>query len=163
MQNEVTVLQPLLDETGSLSEPGWAKKPVFRYERSAIRANRLRIKEWDYYLIANDRDAIALTIADNSYMGLISASVLNFENGFQHTESVIIPFPLGRFQMPQEADEGITQFENKRVRIRFHSRDGARELRCHFNRFYQNQNLEAEFLIAQPFDDRMVIATHMGK
>lgn len=34
----------------------------------------MRLKEWDYYLISNGHIAVALTIADNSYMGLDSIS-----------------------------------------------------------------------------------------
>ena len=42
----------------------------------------LRLKEWDYYYIGNDRCGVALTIADNGYMGLDSISLLNFETVF---------------------------------------------------------------------------------
>ena len=44
------------------------------YDRSRIKAGKTRIKEWDYYLIHNDRFGVALTVADNSYMGLVSIS-----------------------------------------------------------------------------------------
>ena len=63
----------LLNANGDLSEPGYATALLKRYDRSAIKAPRFRIKEWDYYLITNDRFGVALTIDDNSYMGLLSA------------------------------------------------------------------------------------------
>ena len=39
------------------------------------KAGKLRIKEWDYYCVNNGHFALALTIADNSYMGLDSISL----------------------------------------------------------------------------------------
>ena len=53
MQHQITKWTPLLDDDGSLIEPGYATSMVFDYDRSDIRANKLRIKEWDYYLIYN--------------------------------------------------------------------------------------------------------------
>ena len=35
------------------------------------------MKEWDYYYVGNDHFGVALTIADNSYMGLDSISYYN--------------------------------------------------------------------------------------
>ena len=74
MQHEITHSAPLLNESGSLREPGYAKRLLPIYRRADIRAGKSRIKEWDYYLAANDHFAVALTIADNGYMGLFVCS-----------------------------------------------------------------------------------------
>ncbi len=83
MQHEITRAMPLLDKEGNLTEPGYAKKLLPVYRRSDIRAGKSRIKEWDYYLVSNGRFALALTIADNSYMGMDSVSLLDFEEGWE--------------------------------------------------------------------------------
>ena len=57
---------------------------------------KLRIKEWDYYLIYNKDFALALTIADNSYMGLVSASVINLRVGKETPQSNIKLFTMGK-------------------------------------------------------------------
>jgi|GEM_PF-6537372 len=62
-QNEITAPGPLLDPNGHLSCPGFAYNPLLTYSRARIKASVLRIKEWDYYLINDDRFAVALTIA----------------------------------------------------------------------------------------------------
>ena len=74
MQHEITAAQPLLDEKGNLREAGYCKKLLPIYRRRDIKAGALRIKEWDYYLVNNGHFAVALTIADNGYMGLDSIS-----------------------------------------------------------------------------------------
>ena len=79
MQREIIEGGRLLNDSGSLNEAGWARSLIKEYSRSDIKANPLRIKEWDYYLVSDGRKALALTIADNSYMGMYSASWLDFE------------------------------------------------------------------------------------
>ena len=69
MQKELTNAGPLLNERGELHEAGYARQLVKQYDRRAIKAAAHRIKEWDYYLMMNDRWGVALTIDDNSYMG----------------------------------------------------------------------------------------------
>ncbi len=78
MQHEITKAAPLLDAKGHLTEPGYAKSLLPIYDRNAIKAPGWRIKEWDYYYIGNDDYGVALTIADNSYMGLDSVTLLDF-------------------------------------------------------------------------------------
>ena len=94
--HEVTEVQPLLDSTGRIQEPGWARKPVWKYDRSMIKAAKFRIKEWDYYLVMNEDYAAAFALSDDGYMGLQSVSLLNFKEGWEHTETILKPFPMGR-------------------------------------------------------------------
>ena len=77
MQHEITSPLALLESNGSLTEPGWARSLLWDYRRAAVQASPLRIKEWDYYCVSNGRMALALTVADNGYMGLGSASLLS--------------------------------------------------------------------------------------
>ena len=77
MQHEITRPIPLLDERGNLTEAGYAKRLLPVYDRAKVRGGVTRLKEWDCYLVVNDRFALALTIADNSYMGLDSISLLD--------------------------------------------------------------------------------------
>ena len=95
MQNK---LKPgrLLDEKGRLMEAGWHTKLVREYRRADIRAGKLRIKEWDYYLIDNGRDVFCMTLDDNSYMGMISVTVLDRAAPCERTKSIIIPLTMGK-------------------------------------------------------------------
>ena len=73
-QHEITTSAPLLGKDGDLLEPGWARSLLPVYRRADIKASPMRIKEWDYYLITDGHIGLALTIADNGYMGLDSIS-----------------------------------------------------------------------------------------
>ena len=44
---------PLLDAQGQLIEKGYQTRLSRAYDRRAIRAGTLRIKEWDYYCVTS--------------------------------------------------------------------------------------------------------------
>lgn len=54
MQNEVISPSPLHDDKGHLTQPGWARTPLFTYKRNRVKARPFRIKEWDYYCVLGE-------------------------------------------------------------------------------------------------------------
>lgn len=128
-EHEITARGPLLDETGRLREPGWAKELLLDYDRSAVRARPSRIKEWDYYCVLSGDHGVALTIADNGYMGLVSATVLDFAAGTELTETMMVPFTMGGLKLPATSAKGHTVFHRDGVLVRFENTgDGERTL-----------------------------------
>ena len=138
--HEVTARQPLLDDLGELREPGWSRKLVQQYDRRQIKAPAWRIKEWDYYLVLSDEFAGAFTISDDGYIGLQSVSLLHFgEKPWEHTETVLNAFPMGKLGLPSDSAGGVTKYEDRRLQMRFDVRDGNRHITCHFERFFSGQ------------------------
>ena len=115
MQKEITSHIPLLDENGQLNCPGFAKKLYWQYDRKAVKAPHFKIKEWDYYYIINDNFCVALTIADNSYMGLDSISFISFskEYPWEQTVSRMQFFTFGRKSIPHTSEKGDLFSEGK--------------------------------------------------
>ncbi|MEG0829343.1 MAG: DUF2804 domain-containing protein [Anaerovoracaceae bacterium] len=159
MQHEITRKQNLLRRNGSLSEAGFAKKQILQYRRSDITANKYRIKEWDYYLVHNQDFAIALTIADNSYMGLDSISFIDFKRPWQHTKSPIRLFPMGNTGMPEDSTTGNTEIFSNHHFISFKREDNYRILKFHMDNFYNHKTLDGEIVLGDPKGDSMVVAT----
>ena len=163
MQHEITAPAPLLRDDGSLTEAGYATYPLLVYDRSAVKGGRMRIKEWDYYLIHNDRYAIALTVDDNSYMGLMSVSFIDLEKGSEITKSVIIPLTNGRVKLPASSSYGDVKFKNRRVSFEFLHEDEGRRLRVTFKKFLGKQAFECDLKLFDEPRDSMVIATPFEK
>ncbi len=159
--HEVTTVQPLLKEDGSLREPGWSKKLLQVYNRDAIKAPKFRIKEWDYYLvISNDGNfGIAFTISDDGYIGLQSVSLIDFSVPCEHTETVLNAFPMGKLKLPSTSDEGDTIYKDKRLQMRFIKLDGQRRIFCDFKNFKDGKPFKCDITLEQPDMDTMVIAT----
>jgi len=158
--HEVTSVQPLLDERGELREPGWSRRMVQRYNRADVRAPAWRIKEWDYYLVLADGFAGAFTISDNGYVGLQSVSLLTFgDHPWEHTETVLKPFPLGRLHLPSSSERGVTAYRDGRLQMTFSVEGNTRRIRCIFASFCDGKTLAADIALAQPSMDSLVIAT----
>ncbi|MGF7119908.1 DUF2804 domain-containing protein [Rhodococcus sp. BE178] len=154
---------PLLDARGRLAEAGWASAEARRYDRDAVAAPSWRIKEWDYYCVLTPDYGLALTVADNSYMGLLGVSWLDFRGRCECTENVMLPFPMGRMGLPASADDGDVVVDRRKMRIAFRHVDGGRVLSIDHPGFDGGRGLRGELHLTQPPMDRMVIATPFPK
>lgn len=187
--HEVTEVCDLLDGNGVLTQPGWAKQLLWSYDRRRIRAPKWRIKEWDYYLVAGKDFAVAFTVSDDGYIGLESASLLDFRKPWEHTQTILTAFPMGKYRLPWDSGagdfgadpepasspgcvgSGRTVYSDKRLEMEFTVAQGglgrgtggkgclARHLRCDFKRFLGSAALHCDIMLEQPQMDTMVIAT----
>ena len=158
-QHRITEAGPLLTQDGTLAEAGWATQPLLSYERKKICASRLRIKEWDYYLVHDNDYALAFTISDLGYMSMASVSMLSFIDGGYVTESTLGIMPLGRIGLPASSDAGLSAYQDKRTNMYFAVADGMRHLVVEFGNFVEGETLYAELALDQEPQDTMVIAT----
>ena len=162
--HEVTTVQPLLNEKGNLREPGWSRHMVWQYDRKMIKAPAFRIKEWDYYLVLGKDFGAAFTISDDGYIGLQSVSLLLFgDKPWEHTETVLKPFPLGKLKLPPNSSSGPTRYEDNRLKMRFDVSEGKRRIRCLFKDFTDGKPLKCDIELRQPDMESMVIATPWDK
>ena len=162
--HEVTHEQLLLTEDGELREPGWSRRMVQKYDRQMIKAPKWRIKEWDYYLVMSDRFAGAFTISDDGYIGLQSVSLLEFGNSpWEHTETVLIPFPMGKLKLPSDSYSGKTAYHDERLDLCFEKTEGKRHITCRFNQFQDGKTFVCDIFLEEPKMDSMVIATPWNK
>ena len=153
----------LLNVYGNLDEAGYAKSLVKEYRRNDIKASSWRIKEWDYYYIGCGDFGIALTIADNSYMGMGSVSLLDFKNKTFITRSEIKLFTFGKTNLPSSSKVGDVAFKNKKLSIEFINNGVKRTLKCHYTKFNKKIDFDCEIDIFDEPQESMVIATPFGK
>ncbi len=162
-QREITVNGPLLNRSGDIAEPGYAKRPLQEYRRADIKAGKARIKEWDYYLISNGRFAVALTVADNGYMGFDSVSLLNFEEGWEKTVSRMSLMPMGKRKLPESSAAGDISVRGKSHAISFTHEDGRRVLRFRMDNFLDGFPATGRIILSDEPEDSMVVATPFNK
>ena len=159
MQHEITTRHPLLDEQGRLIEAGYTKGLLMDYDRKAIKGGALRIKEWDYYLIANNDYAVALTIDDNSYMGLDGISLLDFRRPWEHTNNVMSFLTLGKRHFPASSSNGDVCSGTKKYSISFKHNVDHRLLSFHMDNFMDGKPIRGEIRLENPQQESMVIVT----
>lgn len=152
----------LLNENGELNEAGYAFSLVKEYRRADIKAPKSRIKEWDYYYFGDDSYGVALTIADNSYMALISASVLDFKTKQEWTKSYMKWFTGGSLCLPSSSKDGdlfVDDEDTNRFDFKFYNKKGERHLICKLKGLSKNNDFSCDVTLRETSNNSMVIAT----
>ena len=153
----------LLSEKGHLCEAGYATSLVKTYRRADIKAPALHIKEWDYYLIYNDRFAIALTMDDNAYMSMLSASFIDFTVPGETTVSPIGVMPMGKVNLPASSAAGVSKWsipdKKHPADFTFAVENGTRKLQCKMENFKGGKPFVCDIVLTEEPRDSMVIAT----
>ena len=162
-QHEITTSAPLLGKDGDLLEPGWARSLLPVYRRADIKASPMRIKEWEYYLITDGHIGLALTIADNGYMGLDSISFLHFDEGWEQTTSRMRALPLGKTHLPESSADGASEVARGGYAMTFYHEDGLRKLSFHMDKFRGKDAIEGIVQLSDEPIESMVIATPFDK
>ncbi|MBI9083582.1 MAG: DUF2804 domain-containing protein [Desulfobacterales bacterium] len=166
-QNEITSAMDLLDENGRLKEAGWARKPLWRYDRSRIRAPWHRIKEWDYYAVLSGDYGLTLTLSDLSYCALVAVCWLDFKKRtFTQIESMRY-LTCGDIGFPPSSESGDLHYEDSKMKIEVEIKGNQRVIGIDAPAFVSAQGargLAAEIALDQdPAMDSMNIATSWEK
>ncbi|MDE6155472.1 MAG: DUF2804 domain-containing protein, partial [Eubacterium sp.] len=159
--HEVTERKPLLNPDGSLREPGWSRRLVQIYDRKEIKKRKTRIKEWDYYSVISNKHNIAVcfTISDLGYLEMESASFIDFNRAWEHTQPVLAPFPMGKLALPPTSEIGDVRVKNAKLALEYLVKDNKRIIRCDYPGFDGGKGLKVNITLDNPDEDTMVIAT----
>ncbi len=159
MQRRIVTPGPLHDENGHLIETGYATELIRAYDRSRVKASRLRLKEWDYYAVCNDRFALALTVDHNGYMTMDSISLLDFEEKAQVTTSKMsLPF-LAKRSLPATSRKGDLRVAGKGYEIAFDNDGTKRHLHGRMDPFHGDRGIFFDLMLTNAPEESMVIVT----
>lgn len=131
MEHEVKTEQPLLGKDGRIIEEGWARRPLWRYDRKAIKGGSLVIKEWEYWAIVNQSQGYALTatISDLGYAGLMALSYIDLKRRQVAQSDAIALLPRGTIGLgPDSRAESQVSWANKKIRLAFFNRGNSTRL-----------------------------------
>lgn len=153
--------QRLLNHEGSLFKPGWATKLIYEYCPFDIKANKLRIKEWDYYIVVDSSGyALSTVIADNRYMGLANATFFDFNESKKQSFVTPLIMPMGSMHMPQSSAKGDIYHKSAFCSLAYIHENGGRRLMGKYKKCPLHGEMEFDLFLRQPeADDTMVIAT----
>jgi hypothetical protein len=159
-QHEVTTSQPLLTAAGTIAEPGYARSLIWDYNREQVHANKLRIKEWDYYLVAGKDFAVCFTVSDLGFIGLNSVSFLQLGEKRERTKTFIRPLTLGRLDLPRTTVTGDVKYQDKHLKIEYlNDGSGGRRIICEMGELYDGEPFSCDIALEETLAETMVIAT----
>jgi hypothetical protein len=120
-----------LKKNGNLTEEGWAKHPLFKYDKKMIHGNKLTIKEWDYYAVTNqvDKYTIAITISDLGFASVIALAYIDLAKGMvaQIDRTILLTLGSTKLSPSSTCDSYITSTSSK-LRASFIVKKGKRHL-----------------------------------
>lgn len=121
MQNEITSPIELLNDDGTITEEGWARRPLWHYNRSKINAHWSRIKEWDYYAVLCHKSGrgITLTLADLGYAYLAALCWLDLSTGLCVQLDSTALLPKGKSGFSPSSERGDLHFSDGNLRIHY--------------------------------------------
>lgn len=120
-QHRITERKPLLKEDGTLTEEGWATDLLLEYDKYKIKASWLRVKEWDFYYIIDQKRNYGLTclISDVGYLGLMEVCWLDFnKKKIAHFDTMSI-LPRGKTGLLPHTGDGRFSFENSKILMKY--------------------------------------------
>lgn len=152
MENRFTAPGPVLDANGH-PNAGWASSGLLQYDREAIMAPYVRVKEWDWYQVSNDAIALQYTFGHASYAGQIGVMLFNFKTGEKiYTKDVLLPLPFGSLHLETSAEtDGVLEYNKHGMFLRFETRGDLRLLTCRCDGF------ESEVTLTRQNPNAMVI------
>ena len=165
MQQEIFTPGDLLDANGKLVAAGFARRPLLRFNPENIGrfrsrwANRLRLKQWDYYGITTPEYFFSVCITDLGYMGLVFAYFIDFAAGTIKDSFKVTPLGAG-CNLPLSSESGDNHFHSGNVKMSFLKQGETRTLTVRWPRFQGADDLNADLRVTQPAtDDSIVMAT----
>jgi hypothetical protein len=161
-QHEIISPIELLDDRGHITEEGWARRQLWRYDRSRIKAPWYRIKEWDYYCVLSQKRGygMACTVSDLGYAGLTSIVWLDFvKRSFVPVDSLRL-LPRGTTGFSSSSSQGDLHYKDKKLSISYILGKGQRRIVADCPSFGEGKGLHCDLVLGQdPDADSMNIAT----
>jgi hypothetical protein len=164
LQHEVLRPGPLLDAAGRLAAPGFARRPLLRYERPRGLVASLRRKEWDFYATVTREMSFSCAVADAGIVGVAAAQLVDFRSGTIRAASRVTPLGRG-CALPRSSEAGDVRFRGRGgVEVDFVLGDGTRAVRLRWPRFFAGEPLAVDLVAIEPRErESMVIATPIGR
>ncbi len=131
MDREITQKTTLLNKEGKLNIQGWARTPLFEYDRKQIKAPFFRIKEWDYYAVLNpiEQYALAVTFSDLGYAGLFCITYVDYKRKQSvQTDSIKLLSRHKTGLAPSSTEDNEVTFYNDTMTITFVKKGNKRNL-----------------------------------
>lgn len=163
---EIVSTVPLLDNSGNLVSPGYARHMYYVYDKKLVKCPPGKLKEWDFYQIHFDgRYVLQLTLGHVSYAMQVSACILDLATGEKHQISKNARCRRSfKKKMPTNPEVAHTlQYFSKNMHVQFEVTDKFRRLsftcedklgvKAEINLLLTNvSKIKEKMVIATPFE-----------
>lgn len=148
-ETEITeeVLECNADGTLNREAIGFSRRPLHRCNLSGSWGRK---KRWDYWCVTSEEGAFSLTYADIDYLGLVTASFLDFATGDFTEKATIVPLARG-FSQPETVGGADVVYNGSGLHFGIHEEHGRTRLVVNCKKFL-GVRLHGEIEIDRPRD-----------
>ena len=118
MNHEIKKQTRLLTSSGKLTEPGYAKRMHFLYNRDDIKCSPIQLKEWNFYQFHCGTYALQFTIGHVSYMGQMAVGLIDLSTGKRWDYGTMKPFFIPKLDLNPERPS-FCEFKDKDCHMTF--------------------------------------------
>ncbi len=123
----------------------------------------MRRKEWDYFFIRGGTFGLALTLADNAYLGLASITFFDFSLKAYTTKTRLFPWTMGKMGLPETSKEGSISFRKKGLSFAYTYEKDKKHLQVEYDNFSAKMPLQADITLYDVPGDSLVITIPFRK
>jgi hypothetical protein len=155
---EIDTSRPILDESGKPVNFGWARSPLFTYDKNLLGPPYQRITESERYIIFSPTHLLVFEVLDGGCLGYISISVVSLKDKRRTTQPFISPFPLGIFDLPPNSETGSARIQRKKFSIDFSAMEGgSRIIKVDIPRFGRHRSLRGVVVLSPPPEAESIV------
>lgn len=140
MQREYREKRNVFNENGEVMCAGWARTPVFEFNREQSLKSR-HICERDCYFINNGEVSLYLSVENTGIDFAIKIAVADLKRGGVISDFVVKKQLINKPQLPESGNNGELLYTDKRVQLQMTNTVDSRFLKCDFIDFGGKKNL----------------------
>lgn len=140
MQREITEQHEVFDDNGEVMCAGWARTPVFEYNKEQSKT-RSKHCERDCYFINNNEISLYLSVEKAGMEFAIKIAVADLKRGGVLSDFVIKKFIFTKYELPESGTSGELLYTDKRIQLQLTNTTDGRYIKCDFIDFGGLKNL----------------------
>jgi hypothetical protein len=161
-QIEIERQCPICDENGRPANFGWARRPLYVFDKEKLRAPRRYVTEIDRYCFFSQTHLFLFEIEDAGFLGSIRITCISLRDKKTAKAVYTSSFALGSFNLPSGSETGSIRLHQKRALIEFWTRrSDIRIIKIDIPLLTHATNLRGEVVFMGP-EGAQSLFTHSG-
>jgi hypothetical protein len=161
-QNEIENQCPILDENGRPDNFGWARRPLYVFEKERLRAPQRYVTELDRYCFFSQTHFFLFEIEDAGFLGSIRITCAALREKKTAKAVYTSSFAMGSFDLPSGSETGSIRLHQKKAMIEFWTRrSDVRIIKIDIPLLTHSTNLRGEVVFMGP-EGAQSLFTHSG-
>jgi hypothetical protein len=161
-QHEIENLCPVLNQNGEPVNFGWARCPLYVFEKEKFIAPRRLTTEFDRYCLFSQTHLFLFEIEDAGFLNSIRITCVSLRDKKAKKAVYTSPFTMDSFDMPPGSETGSIRLHQKKALLEFWvRRNDIRIIKIDIPLFTHAAGLRGEIVLMEP-ENAQSLFTHSG-